>query len=66
MNFLNLTIAIPARNEERNLGDCLQAIGTDFAASVVVIDSGSIDATAALARSHGTVVIDFQWEGHFP
>lgn len=25
-----LTIAIPVRNEERNLAVCLQAIGTDF------------------------------------
>lgn len=62
----NLTVAIPVRNEERNLGVCLQAIGTDFAASVVVIDSGSIDATAAVARGHGSEVIDFQWDGHFP
>ena len=62
----NLTIAIPARNEERNLGVSLQAIGTDFARSVVVIDSASSDATAAVARSHGAEVIEFQWNGRFP
>ena len=61
-----LTIAIPVRNEERNLAVCLQAIGTDFAQRVVVIDSGSTDATAAVAAAHGAEVISFHWNGHFP
>jgi glycosyltransferase involved in cell wall biosynthesis len=64
--MLGLTIAIPARNDSKNLGVCLQAIGTDFASRVVVIDSASTDATAAVARSHGADVIDFDWNGQFP
>lgn len=63
---LNLTIAIPVRNEERNLAVCLRAIGTDFASHVVVIDSVSTDATAAVAAAHGAEVISFHWNGHFP
>jgi glycosyltransferase involved in cell wall biosynthesis len=53
MNYrsLDLTIAIPVRNEERNLAVCLQAIGTDFAQRVVVIDSVSTDATAAVTAA---------------
>lgn len=62
----HLTIAIPVLNEERNLAICLQAIGADFAASVVVIDSGSNDATTAVARSLGAEVINFKWDGRFP
>ncbi len=62
----DLTIAIPARNEERNLSDCLRAIGHDFARRVVVIDSGSTDGTADVARRHGSEVVDFVWDGHFP
>ena len=62
----NLTITIPARNEERNLGYCLEAIGSDFAQCVVVIDSASTDATASVTRRHGAELIDFQWNGHFP
>ena len=61
-----LTLAIPARNEERNLAACLQAIGADFARQVVVIDSASTDATTAVARAHGAEVIPFAWNGHFP
>ena len=63
---LDLTIAIPVRNEEKNLAVCLQAIGTDFARQVVVIDSASTDATADVARAHGAKVITFQWDGRFP
>jgi glycosyltransferase involved in cell wall biosynthesis len=63
---LDLTIAIPVRNEERNLASCLQAIGSDLARHVVVIDSGSTDATAAVARAHGAELIQFLWDGRFP
>jgi glycosyltransferase involved in cell wall biosynthesis len=62
----DLTIAIPARNEERNLSTCLRAIGNDFARRVVVIDSGSTDGTASVARGHGSDVVDFVWDGRFP
>jgi glycosyltransferase involved in cell wall biosynthesis len=66
LSLPQLTIAIPVRNEERNLSVCLQAIGTDFASRVVVIDSASSDATASVARNHGAEVIEFHWDGHFP
>ncbi len=61
-----LTIAIPVRNEESNLAACLQAIGTDFARQVVVIDSASTDGTAVVAKANGAKLIQFQWNGHFP
>ena len=62
----DLTIAIPVRNEERNLAVCLQAIGSNFARKVVVIDSDSNDSTAEVASHHGAKVINFNWNGHFP
>lgn len=64
--MLDLTIAIPVLNEEQNLSLCLNAIGSDFASNVVVVDSGSTDSTVEIARSHGIEVIDFKWNGHFP
>ncbi|GAB3884720.1 glycosyltransferase family 2 protein [Spirosoma agri] len=64
--LLDLTIAIPARNEEKNLPMCLDAIGTDLARQVVVIDSGSTDRTREIARVHGAEVVDFVWNGKFP
>lgn len=63
---LDLTIAIPVRNEERNLPGCLEAIGKDLACQIVVIDSGSTDQTIEIARGFGAEVIDFTWNGRFP
>lgn len=66
MEQLDLTIAIPARNEERNLPDCLKAIGRDFAKRIVLLDSGSTDRTCEIAREHGVEVLEFRWDGQFP
>lgn len=62
----DLTIAIPVRNEEKNLPGCLEAIGKDFARKIVIIDSGSSDATLEIAKNFGVDVIHFQWNGKFP
>ena len=64
--LLNLTIAIPVKNEERNLPGCLAAIGKEFVKSIVIIDSGSTDNTKAIANQHEVEVIDFKWDGRFP
>ena len=64
--MLNLTIAIPVRNEEKNLGICLRAIGSDFAKSIVVIDSNSNDKTPDIANQYNVKLIEFQWDGRFP
>lgn len=63
---LDLTIALPVRNEERNLPGCLAAIGKDLASKIVIIDSGSTDRTQEIAREFGAEVVNFQWDGKFP
>lgn len=63
---LDLTIAIPVKNEAKNLPLCLQAIGKDFAEKIVVIDSDSSDNTTEIALAFGAEVIDFKWDGNFP
>lgn len=63
---LDLTIAIPVKNEEKNLPGCLDAIGSDFAAKIVIIDSGSTDTTKTIAFEYGVELIDFKWNGKFP
>lgn len=64
--LLDLTIAIPARNEEKNLPFCLEAIGKNLAQKIVVIDSGSTDRTKEIAKEFGVEVMDFKWNGKFP
>ena len=63
---LDLTIAIPVKNEEVNLPGCLASIGTGLAKQIVLIDSGSTDRTKAIATQFGAKVIDFIWNGQFP
>ncbi|WP_026463739.1 glycosyltransferase family 2 protein [Adhaeribacter aquaticus] len=63
---LDLTIAIPVKNEERNLPGCLEAIGNDLAKRIVIIDSGSTDKTKEIAQNYGADVVDFYWNGKFP
>jgi glycosyltransferase involved in cell wall biosynthesis len=63
---LDLTIAIPVLNEERNIGLCLGAIRSGLARHVVLIDSGSTDKTSEIATHHGADVVNFEWDGRFP
>lgn len=66
ISMLDLTIAIPVKNEERNLEGCIDAIGPDIAKKIVIIDSGSTDRTLDIAKDKGIEVIDFKWDGKFP
>src|SRR6186997_1348190 len=63
---LDLTIAIPVKNEQTNLPGCLNAIGINLAKKIVLIDSGSTDKTREISKSHGVEVINFAWDGKFP
>jgi glycosyltransferase involved in cell wall biosynthesis len=57
-------VLIPARNEAANLPACLDSCA--FCDEVVVVDSGSTDATAAIAERAGARVVQFAWDGSFP
>jgi len=63
---LDLTIAIPIKNEAKLLQGCIDAIGKDFAQRIVIIDSGSTDESLAIAKANNIEVIQFNWNGHFP
>ncbi len=64
MNKLPVTVAIPVRNEEKNLSDCLSRLGRFE--RVVVIDSDSTDRTVQIAAEAGVEVQQFHWNGRFP
>jgi glycosyltransferase involved in cell wall biosynthesis len=55
--FPRIFVVIPAYNEERSLGTVLQHIPQSLAATVIVADNASTDATAAIAQQHGAVVV---------
>ena len=64
--ILDLTIAIPVKNEESNLPGCLHSIGENFAKEIVIIDSDSNDNTLAIANDFNVKVVNFTWNGSFP
>jgi glycosyltransferase involved in cell wall biosynthesis len=61
---LPISVIVAARNEEKNLPRCLEALRD--AGEVYVIDSESTDATPEIARSYGAKVIQFHYLGGWP
>jgi glycosyltransferase involved in cell wall biosynthesis len=59
-----LSVLVPVKNEAANLADCLASVS--FAREIVVVDSGSTDATQAIAEAAGARVVQFVWNGKLP
>jgi glycosyltransferase involved in cell wall biosynthesis len=59
---MKLTATIITLNEEKNIGDCLASL--DFVDEIVVVDSGSSDATEAICRANPQVRFERrEWHG---
>jgi len=54
-----VTVVIPALDEERTIGRVVSDV-LEHATEVVVVDDGSTDATARIARENGAVVISHE------
>lgn len=59
-----VTVLVPTLNEAKNLAACLDHLR--WADEVVIIDSGSTDATLQIAADFGARVIHFRWNGQWP
>lgn len=59
----DLTAIILTYNEEKNIGECIKSLGR-LAQRIVVIDSGSTDATVDIAKKLGAEVLFHKWENH--
>jgi glycosyltransferase involved in cell wall biosynthesis len=55
-----LSAALIVRDEAEFLGDCLRSLRA-VADEVIVVDTGSIDGTPAIAAAHGAVVRHYRW-----
>jgi glycosyltransferase involved in cell wall biosynthesis len=64
MEKVPLSVAIITQNEEENLRLCLQSVA--FAAQIVVVDSGSTDATLQIAAEFGCEISNEKWLGFGP
>jgi len=58
---LPLTVAVIALDAAGQIGPCLASAA--FAAELLVVDSGSTDATVAIAERHGARVVRHEWLG---
>lgn len=59
-----LSVCLITRNEERHLTRCLNSI-FDLAHEIIVVDTGSTDATVGIARSFGVRVRCVPWADDF-
>ncbi|MGC9034258.1 MAG: glycosyltransferase [Verrucomicrobiia bacterium] len=59
-----LTVCIIAKNEEKNIEGCLKSI-LPIASQIIVVDTGSQDSTADIARMLGAEVYNFAWVDDF-
>jgi glycosyltransferase involved in cell wall biosynthesis len=59
-----VAIVIPALNEEEALRYLLAEIPPDFAQWIIVVDNGSTDHTAAVARGAGAIVVSEPQRGY--
>lgn len=58
-----LSVVVLTFNEERNLATCLESVA-GLASQTFVVDSGSTDRTAAIARQFGAQVVSHSFESH--
>ncbi len=61
---LRLSLCMIVRDEEQMLPRCLAAV-TGAVDEIVIVDTGSTDATIEIARSFGARVIEREWTGSF-
>lgn len=61
---LPLSVTVITKDEEERLARTLAAVA--FADEIVLLDSGSQDATCAIARAAGARVIETDWPGYGP
>jgi Glycosyl transferase family 2 len=59
-----VSLCMIVRNEEHNLGACLASVA-DLIDEMIVVDTGSTDATKSVASRHGAKDYDFPWVDHF-
>ncbi|MFN9645396.1 MAG: glycosyltransferase [Cyanobacteriota bacterium] len=61
---MTLSLSMIVRDEADSLGVCLASV-REFVDEMVVVDTGSVDDTVAIARAAGAVVHHLPWPGDF-
>jgi len=59
-----ISVIIPALNEKASIGSVIKDIPRDCATEIIVVDNGSTDGTAEIARQAGARVVDEPHRGY--
>ena len=59
-----LSLSMIVRNEERFLPDCLASV-KGIVDEIVIVDTGSTDATYTIATNAGCMITPMEWSGDF-
>ncbi len=62
--MITISLCMIVKNEERNLERCLQSVA-DLVDEIVIVDTGSVDATRKIAAHFTDLVYDFKWIDDF-
>lgn len=60
----SISLCMIVKNEEQVLARCLDSVA-DLMDEIIIVDTGSTDATKAIARKYTDKVYDFKWIGDF-
>ena len=63
-NFMNISVCIIVKNEEKHIENCLKPL-SKLGCEIVVVDTGSTDDTKTLAKKYTDRIYDFQWSDDF-
>lgn len=63
-NRKTLSLCMIVKNEEMNIGRCLNSVKS-VADEIIVVDTGSSDRTKVIAEVFGAKVSDFEWNNDF-
>ena len=61
---MNVSVIIPAYNEEGAIGKVVQSLPLDLVKEIIVVDNGSTDQTAERARAAGAIVVRESLRGY--
>ncbi|MBC8014610.1 MAG: glycosyltransferase [Sporomusaceae bacterium] len=61
---VRISLCMIAKNEEQNIGRCLQSV-TGVVDEIIIVDTGSSDNTCQIAQGFGAKVQSFTWNDNF-
>lgn len=61
---MSISLCMIVKDEEDNLPRCLESV-KDIVDEMIIVDTGSVDATVQIAKQYGARLYNFPWNGSF-